>query len=379
MFMPPKPLHPLQSLQNGTWFKLICGASSQHIPTIRTCAIAYAIAGADCIDLAADPAIILAVKEAIAAIQPQYPTINPWLMVSLNDGEDPHFRKAEFDPKHCPSHCDRPCERVCPTQAIQFSPEFSGVIDPLCYGCGRCLPICPIQQIQAKSYVYTPEIILPQIFALGIDAIEIHTQIGRSTAFAQLWQTLQPYLNQLQLVAISCPDGPGMAAYLQELSELIFSSTATVNSTSIPTATTIPTATAFSSSDLPCALIWQTDGRPMSGDIGDGTTRACIKLGQKVLDLGLPGFVQLAGGTNGYTVEKLTQLGLFPPQKNAPHSTQPRLAGIAYGSYARSQLQPILTQLDTLGINRLEEYPELLEESVKIASNLTQQLKFDRL
>ena len=298
-------------------------------------------------------------------------------MVSLNDGEDPHFRKAEFDPKHCPKHCDRPCERVCPTQAIKFSPEFSGVIDPLCYGCGRCLPICPIQQIQAKSYVYTPEIILPQILALGIDAIEIHTQIGRSNAFAQLWQTLQPYLDQLQLVAISCPDGPGMAAYLQELSELIFSSTSTVNSNSIPT--TIPTATAFSSLDLPCALIWQTDGRPMSGDIGDGTTRACIKLGQKVLDLGLPGFVQLAGGTNGYTVEKLTQLGLFPPKKNAPHSTQPRLAGIAYGSYARSQLQPILTQLDTLGINRLEEYPELLEESVKIASNLTQQLKFDRL
>ncbi len=342
-------LTPLRSLQNGTWFKLICGASSQHIPTIRSCAIAYAIAGADCIDLAADPAIILAVKEAIAQIQIQYPQVNPWLMVSLNDGEDPHFRKAEFDPTHCPSDCDRPCEKVCPTKAIQFSPEFSGVIDALCYGCGRCLPICPIQSIQARSYVYAPDIILPTVLKLGIDAIEIHTQIGRSEAFSKLWHTLKPNLPQLKLIAISCPDGPGIVEYLQELSQII------------------------SPADLPCALIWQTDGRPMSGDIGDGATRACIKLGQKVLALGLPGFVQLAGGTNDHTVEKLTQLGLFPPQSKTPH-----LAGIAYGSYARSQLQNVLTELEQRSSHHIEQHPDLLEKSVKIATNLISPLKSSR-
>ena len=123
---------------------------------------------------------------------------------------------------------------------------------------------------------------------------------------------------------------------------------------------------------LPCALIWQTDGRPMSGDIGDGATRACIRLGQAVLALDLPGFVQLAGGTNNHTVPKLTQLGLFPPKNDR------YLAGIAYGSYARSQLQPVLQQLESLGINHLEEYPDLLEESVKIASKLTAALKRER-
>ncbi len=341
-----QPTAPIKSLQNGNWFKLICGASSQHIPTIRSCAIAYAIAGADCIDLAADPAIILAVKDAIASIQTQYPQVNPWLMVSLNDGEDPHFRKAEFDPNHCPSDCDRPCEKVCPTNAIQFSSNASGVVDELCYGCGRCLPICPIQSIQARSYVYSPEIIVPTVLNLGIDAIEIHTQIGRSADFSKLWQTLKPNLHHLKLIAVSCPDGPGMVEYLQDLNQII------------------------SPSNLPCAFIWQTDGRPMSGDIGDGATRACIKLGQKVLALGLPGFVQLAGGTNDHTVEKLIQLGLFPAQPQTRH-----LAGIAYGSYARSQLQSVLTELERRSSNRLEQHPDLLEDSIKIATNLIAPLK----
>jgi hypothetical protein len=85
--------------------------------------------------------------------------------------------------------------------------------------------------------------------------------------------------------------------------------------------------------------VWQTDGRPMSGDIGkvcggvggwvgmhihthtclyihthtlththahtQGTAHPSIKLARKVLDIldahELPGHVQLAGGTNAYT------------------------------------------------------------------------------
>jgi len=46
---------------------------------------------------------------------------SPLLMVSLNDGEDPHFRKAEFNSAVCPTDCDRPCEKICPVQAIVFN------------------------------------------------------------------------------------------------------------------------------------------------------------------------------------------------------------------------------------------------------------------
>jgi hypothetical protein len=123
---------------------------------------------------------------------------------------------------------------------------------------------------------------------------------------------------------------------------------------------------------LPFKLVWQTDGRPMSGDIGAGTTHAAIKLGEKVLNAGLPGYIQLAGGTNHYTVPKLRELGLLPVPTGGKH-----LHGVAYGSYARVKLSPLLDKLDlaTTNSGKLETHPELLSSAVTIAKELVQQLK----
>lgn len=368
-------MSPLRSLNEGHWFKLICGASFQHLPAIRTLSLVYALAGADCIDIAADPAIIATVREAFAiadhlsdtAHQHGYSPRTPWLMVSLNDGEDPHFRKAEFSITGCPSECSRPCETICPAQAIVFDRPFSGVIDNLCYGCGRCIPICPVENITTRSYVYTPEVISPLLLQAGIDAIEIHTQVGRFDDFARLWNAISPWVDRLKLLAISCPDGDGLIDYLWALNDLI--------------------------SPLPCALIWQTDGRPMSGDIGDGATRACVKLGQKVLSAGLPGYIQLAGGTNRHTVPKLEAVGLLHNRSSTPVSRW--ISGIAYGSYARSLLLPIFNQLEALEEQPLtaqtllssrstsmvlmptpiETIPDLLWQAVDLADRLVGQLK----
>ncbi|MGJ5672328.1 MAG: circadian clock protein LdpA [Nostochopsis sp.] len=389
-------LNPLQSLKEGHWFKLICGASFQHLPTVRSLALAYTLAGADCIDVAADPAVIAAVREAlqIAAEFAEDAQArgfankgkSPFLMVSLNDGEDPHFRKAEFDSTACPANCPRPCERICPAQAIKFSntPEhFSGVISNKCYGCGRCIPLCPYGIIHTSLYVITPEVITPLILSTGVDAIEIHTQVGRLTEFQRLWQAIAPWVEQLKLVAISCPDGEGMIDYLHALYDAI--------------------------APHNYALIWQTDGRPMSGDIGDGTTTAAVKLGQKVLAAKLPGYVQLAGGTNSYTVAKLRAMGLlndfrlpildFGFKDSNPKSIdasaasrrviqnpKSKISGVAYGSYARVLLSPILEQLEAKEVNntsvkttvRLEDEPELLWQAVGLAHSLVSQLKFQQ-
>lgn len=57
----------------------------------------------DCIDCAADSAVVAAVLEGVAAAQHLARHLNasemftvgrPWIMVSINDDEDPHFRKA---------------------------------------------------------------------------------------------------------------------------------------------------------------------------------------------------------------------------------------------------------------------------------------------
>ncbi|NMG22664.1 circadian clock protein LdpA [Brasilonema bromeliae] len=366
-------LNPLRSLKQGHWFKLICGASYQHLPAVRSLTLAYTLAGADCIDVAADPAVIAAAKEGLQAASGLSEVAgqqgfglhgnSPLLMVSLNDGEDPHFRKAEFNSTECPKECDRPCERICPAQAIVFNSiknESSGIISQKCYGCGRCIPVCPYDIIYTRSYVSTPGAIAPLILSSGVDAVEIHTNVGRLTEFQRLWQAILPWVERLKLVAISCPDGDGLIDYLHALYNVI--------------------------APIPCALIWQTDGRPMSGDIGDGTTQAAVKLGQKVLAAKLPGYVQLAGGTNSYTVAKLKAMDLLKRAggvNSSSSSSSSSIAGIAYGSYARVLLSPILEQLEAREVKnncvkttvRLEEEPELLAQAVSLAHSLVSQLK----
>ena len=352
---------PLNSLAEGTWFKLICGASFGHLPAIRSLAIAYTLAGADCIDVAADLAVITATKDGIKVAQKlaladrsrAYSLVNvPLLMVSLNDGTDPHFRKAEFDVARCPADCLRPCERICPADAI----SGTGVIDARCYGCGRCLPICPLGLITTRDRTATPSSIIPHLTAEdGIDAIEIHTQTGHLADFQKLWSSLAPVAHHLKLLAISCPDSSELIAYLRSIYATI--------------------AATYDPQPLPFSLVWQTDGRPMSGDIGAGTTHAAIKLGEKVLGADLPGYVQLAGGTNHYTVPKLRERRLLPPSDKHIH-------GVAYGSYARVLLAPIFDELDLQDRDpgKLESHPDLLSAAVSIAHELVAQIKgFDRI
>ena len=333
----------LISLQAGRWFKLIGGASYQHLPSIRNLALAYTLAGADCIDVAADPAVVSAVKEAFHVIS-QLPQITevaeffpgqmsaelPLLMVSFSDGEDPHFRKAQFDPKNCPPTCARPCETICPAAAIAFTPAASGVIEERCYGCGRCLPVCPIQQIETVTRATALDAIAASLLE-QVDAIEIHTQVGRYDQFMALWTVLQPYRHQLSVISISCPEQEGVVDYLWQLYEGM--------------------------RPLNVPLIWQTDGRPMSGDLGRGTTHATLRHARRMLQSGPPGYVQLAGGTNAHTAQKFHALALEDASTIAASGAElgslsnpvsrPRLGGVAFGSFARRLLSPILEEWST--------------------------------
>ncbi|MEL7522834.1 MAG: 4Fe-4S binding protein, partial [Cyanobacteria bacterium J06553_1] len=179
------PKTPLNSLQTGQWFKLICGASYQALPAVRNLSLAYALAGADCIDIAADLAVVKAAKDGLSAAakiaaddERGAGYTRPWLMVSMSAGEDPHFRKAWFNPAICPTDCPRPCEQICPAAAI----DTVGVIPERCYGCGRCIPICPLGLIEARSYPTQLDAIAQPVLS-EVQALEIHTQVGHIEDF----------------------------------------------------------------------------------------------------------------------------------------------------------------------------------------------------
>lgn len=326
---------PHSALDTGSWFKLIGGASSQNIPTLFNLALTYALAGADCIDVSADPAVVFQVAEAISLAGRLAGTdALPLLMVSLSDGADNHFRKARFSSQLCPEDCPRPCLRICPVDAI--SP--AGVEAGKCYGCGRCEPVCPLGLIELWPWEHSVQSIGGLLAPCPVDAVEIHTHSGNLEGFKRLWAGLEPLRPRLKLVAVSFPEEPGMQEHLEYLAEILLGN---LHSACTP-------------------LIWQIDGLPMSGDLAPGTARSAVRFAQIVETWNLPGYLQLAGGTNDHTVALARESGL-------------RVAGVGYGSYARK-----LVSRWTEGAS-LADRPEALKPAVRTAQTLVQQLKPDLL
>ena len=213
---PPGQLNPQEALRQGHWVKLICGASNQDLPAITDLCAVYGAAGIDCVDVAADPAVVRAARQGLHWLD-QNGLPRPWLMVSVSDGSDAHFRKAWFDPARCPVDCPRPCQRVCPAEAI----AAVGSVDELrCYGCGRCLSSCPLGLIEERDHRLGSDAIAEQLAAMRPDAVEVHTAPGRGDAFDALLAELSASGVPLQRLAVSCGlEGHGItpSALAQEL------------------------------------------------------------------------------------------------------------------------------------------------------------------
>ncbi|XP_009791605.1 uncharacterized protein [Nicotiana sylvestris] len=350
--IPCLPNSPVESLQKGNWVKLICGASFEDLVDIRNLSLVYTLAGVDCIDCAAEASVVNAVSEGVEAARAIVPIRRPWIMISVNDDEDLHFRKAEFDPDDCPQDCTRPCEKVCPASAIL---QKGGVLAERCYGCGRCLPVCPYDKIRAITYVRDVTATAELLERDDVDAIEIHTSGRVPAVFRELWTGLGNSTANLKLVAVSFPD-------LRDSTISAMEAMYSVMETNIQ-----------------CLNLWQLDGRPMSGDIGRGATRDAIAFARKLASAeNKPkGFLQLAGGTNAHTIEGLKKERLFQTTtiheasdyekipSSSLHSPNALIAGVAFGGYARKIVGRVLNSVQNHhGLAHVEDFPELLLQAI---------------
>ncbi len=319
------------ALSNGTWVKLICGASNEDLPAISDLCAVFAAAGVHCVDVAADIAVVNAARKGLDWVEAHF-GVKPWLMVSISDGKDIHFRKAWFDPNLCPITCSRPCEKACPAEAIR---DQSGVLSRKCYGCGRCLPICPHGLIQEKDnhlklhdYAYLLSEIRP-------DAVEIHTSPGRGDDFEATVKELIKADVNFHRIAVSC-GLEGQATNAAQLAQELWQRHSCLRK----------------HGQKP---LWQLDGRPMSGDIGIGSSKVAITLWQKIRPIAPPGPLQVAGGTNLHTITHL---------KNGQ-----RPEGIAFGGMARKLIQPLLVEAQAQNLS-LREWPEGWKLAIKKARQL---------
>ncbi|KAE8703404.1 putative ATP-citrate synthase [Hibiscus syriacus] len=319
-----KSCSPHLSLQQGNWVKLICGASFELIVLIVLRILCMS-----------------AVNEGIEAAREIVSVRRPWVMISVNDDDDLHFRKAEFDPENCPSDCPRPCENVCPANAISFERENlqwnslwyqsngktkSGVITERCYGCGRCFPICPYDKISEVTYVRDAGATAELLKTNDVDAIEIHT----SGSLPDTGDATIPAMNQMYSI---------MEPHLS------------------------------------CFNLWQLDGRPMSGDIGRGATRESIAFAVHVTASRErpPGFLQLAGGTNVHTVDYIYVPDIYLCRIQ---SSTFLIGGIAYGGYARKIVGRVLSSMRSQhGDSGIEHHAEHLLNALKEALHLVGPVK----
>lgn len=299
---------PFSSKQGAVWdalsqkrfFKLIAGGSLTELEKLAFITRVYALAGADCLDVAP----VLDVVETIHNTLNKLPEPHPMLMVSLPLDPDPHFRKIELVESDCIT-CGA-CLPLCPTDAFSFSDSQQLLVNqPLCYGCGRCVPICPTSALKLNPF-WEPDVIIQVLSHPRVEAIELHTQHADPLMLEAFLSDYGHLLTNKLIAYCFRPDQANVAFWAESISKL--------------------------HTFAPGWVLLQIDGAPMSGNDNLEASRPAIAAAIQVKDVlqkhpGLQDIpITISGGINQHTKKWLTQ------------SENHFISGIGMGTVARKAI-----------------------------------------
>lgn len=180
-------------LDQGKYFKLVCGAGNENAEEVKRLTLLYTLGGAKGMDVSAKPNVVEACMQGIDIAFSKAKRLGvdnlktrPFITVSVGMPGDHHVRKAIIDLGTC-IKCNL-CIKVCPTDAI---PQALVVIDEKCIGCGNCSAICPVPDvIDYKHNDKELRQILPKCLSAGAEHIELHAAVAEDDLIMQEWNVV---------------------------------------------------------------------------------------------------------------------------------------------------------------------------------------------
>jgi Fe-S-cluster-containing hydrogenase component 2 len=327
----------IRDLKQGTFTKIICGAANTNAKQVERLAMVYALSGVNMIDISPSKEIAYAAKKGLARaldLHTKEPELyskhkEPVLMVSLDSGDDVHFRKAEIDYNLC-TKCNA-CLEVCPANAISHAQsEVITISKKNCFGCGKCAKACP-----SNSINYTK--LACEIDGIdGIKAVEIHTANNSKEEGNNSVKEVQDFLSQnerfisstelLSFCVSSKRFSPAeLITYVKALTELVAQK-----------------------------VIIQIDGVPMGTTEMPYSSLQTLSSAAILLESNTNAYIQLSGGTNYFTKRLVKKLGL-------------NISGIGYGTFARKIILSYIDELDDAEF--LSELQRILNITTSLVEN----------
>jgi len=291
------------------FFKMVCGAGNEDPIEVRRLATIYSLAGCACLDVSANPEVVLSAIEGIRIAKKIANDMNkplkfdPFVNVSVGLPGDPHVRKAEISKITC-VECML-CISVCEQKAID---DNLIVNEMKCIGCGKCADICSQNCIQFTNKKVELTKILPKCIENGAEMIELHAVSNDEESVFSDWIIIDSLIpdNYVSM----CLDRSLLSDNaIKERINGIYQITGN-------------------------RLIVQADGAPMGGgDDTYNTTLQAVATADIIQKLNLPIKILASGGTNSKTRDLADHCGV-------------NIHGVSIGTYARKIVKKYIVSDD---------------------------------